>query len=218
MLRPVGVLPGLAARPSLLDEHEGYVRQRIGGGCRNAGRIHRELRGSGCPRCPRGKTIVKGLVRRLLAEEARPSSLGPRIVADRGHPTLLSFHQLAIAIIRKPGYRSAEETLGLAALGAGDDELRPLMAMAERFAAMVRDRRPTGFSEWLDVSERSTVAKIRLFARRLRQDEAAVRAGMELEWSNGPTEGHVGRLKLIKRTMYGRAGFDLLRARVLHAG
>jgi hypothetical protein len=39
-----------------------------------------------------------------------------------------------------------------------------------------------------------------------------------LGWSNGPTEGHVGRLKLIKRTMFGRAGFDLLRARVLHTG
>jgi transposase len=59
---------------------------------------------------------------------------------------------------------------------------------------------------------------MRPFALRLRRDEAAVRAGLTSEWSNGPVEGHVNRLKLVKRSMYGRAGFDLLRARVLNAG
>ena len=58
---------------------------------------------------------------------------------------------------------------------------------------------------------------MRSFARGLRQDEAAVRAALTLDWSNGPVEGRVNRLKSIKRSMYGRARFDLLRARVLHA-
>ena len=48
-------------------------------------------------------------------------------------------------------------------------------------------------------------------------NEAAVRAGLTLIWSNGQVEGNVNRLKLIKRQMYGRANFDLLRQRVLHA-
>ena len=51
----------------------------------------------------------------------------------------------------------------------------------------------------------------------LRQDESAVRAAIVEPWSNGPVEEQVNRLKLIKRSMYGRAGFDLLRQRVLHA-
>ena len=55
-------------------------------------------------------------------------------------------------------------------------------------------------------------------ARGLRQDQAAVRAGAELPWSNGPVEGHVNRLKAIERAMYGRVKFDPLRARVLSAG
>ena len=56
------------------------------------------------------------------------------------------------------------------------------------------------------------------FAVGLRQDEAAVRAALSPEWSNGPVEGHVNRLKLLKRRMYGRAGFELLHRRFLEAG
>jgi transposase len=56
------------------------------------------------------------------------------------------------------------------------------------------------------------------FAQGIRQDEAAVAAAMSEPWSNGPVEGQVNRLKTVKRQMYGRAGFKLLRARVLYAG
>lgn len=59
--------------------------------------------------------------------------------------------------------------------------------------------------------------ELRSFARGLGRDEAAVRAGLDLPWSQGQTEGQITRLKLIKRQGYGRASFDLLRQRVLHA-
>jgi transposase len=55
------------------------------------------------------------------------------------------------------------------------------------------------------------------FANHLRRDEAALLAALQQPWSNGPVEGHIHRLKLIKRPMYGRAGFDLLRLRVILA-
>ncbi len=58
---------------------------------------------------------------------------------------------------------------------------------------------------------------MRSFADGLRQDEAAVRAALELPWSNGQTEGQITRLKSVKRQMFGRAKLDLLRARVLEA-
>jgi transposase len=92
------------------------------------------------------------------------------------------------------------------------------LELAEGFASLVRCRRPTGLVGWLERAEGGAVAELRSFASRLRQDEAAVRAGLELEWRNGQTEGQVNRLKLVKRSMYGRAGFNLLRARVLSAG
>jgi transposase len=65
--------------------------------------------------------------------------------------------------------------------------------------------------------EASDVPELRSFATGLRRDWAAVRAGLELSWSNGQTEGQVNRLKLLKRQMFGRAGFDLLRRRLLLA-
>ncbi|KAA1053910.1 Mobile element protein [Azospirillum argentinense] len=55
------------------------------------------------------------------------------------------------------------------------------------------------------------------FASGMRKDLAAVRAALEMPWSTGPVEGRINRLKTIKRTMYGRAGFELLRSRALHA-
>jgi transposase len=73
-------------------------------------------------------------------------------------------------------------------------------------------------AEWLAKAEGSPCAELRSFAAGLRSDEAAVAAALTEPWSNGPVEGHVNRLKAIKRQMYGRAGLPLLRARVRRAG
>ena len=73
-------------------------------------------------------------------------------------------------------------------------------------------------SEWLARGEASSDPDLRRFAEGIRRDEASVQAAVTERWSNGPVEGHVNRLKTIKRQMYGRAGFVLLRARVLNVG
>ena len=70
--------------------------------------------------------------------------------------------------------------------------------------------------QWLSNAENSHVIELERFAAGLRRDYAAVEAGITTNWSNGTTEGHVNRLKLLKRQMYGRAKFDLLRIRVLN--
>ena len=72
-----------------------------------------------------------------------------------------------------------------------------------------------GFDEWLEDAGQSEFAKLRNFASGLRRDYQAVKAAFDSDWSNGQVEGQVNRLKTIKRQMYGRAKFDLLRARVL---
>jgi transposase len=89
--------------------------------------------------------------------------------------------------------------------------------LAGGFAEMVRRRSAAPLAEWLSKGEVSSCPELRGFAAGVRQDEAAVAAGLSEEWSNGPVEGHVNRLKLIKRQMYGRAGFQLLRAGVRFA-
>jgi transposase len=68
---------------------------------------------------------------------------------------------------------------------------------------------------WLNRVEHDGEPELRTFAKGLRRDLAAVTAGLTLPYSSGPVEGNVNRIKMIKRQMYGRAGFDLLRHRIL---
>jgi transposase len=99
--------------------------------------------------------------------------------------------------------------------------LSPEVARAQElaldFIGLVKERRADELRQWLSEAGRSGVAELQSFANGLTTDLQAVRAALEHEWSNGQVEGHVHRLKLIKRTMYGRAKLDLLRARVLYA-
>ena len=82
---------------------------------------------------------------------------------------------------------------------------------------MLRRREGARLPAWLKRAETSRVGDLARFARKLREDHDAVRAGLTLRWSNGQTEGQITRLKLLKRQAYGRAKVDLLRQRVLRA-
>jgi hypothetical protein len=88
--------------------------------------------------------------------------------------------------------------------------------LVETFLQMVRERKGERLDAWLIEAEASGLEALQSFVSGIRQDKDAVLAGLTLPWSNGPTEGQVNRLKLIKRSMYGRAQFALLRLRVLH--
>lgn len=92
-----------------------------------------------------------------------------------------------------------------------------LYQLAQAFIALLHEHTDAGLTEWLAQVQRSCVPELLSFAGGLNRDEAAVRAGLRLKWSQGPVEGAVNRVKLIKRSMYGRANFDLLRTRVLCA-
>jgi transposase len=83
--------------------------------------------------------------------------------------------------------------------------------------AMVWERRGADLKAWRAEAMHSGLEELARFARRLQDDLAAITAGRTLAWSSGVTEGHVHRLKLVKRQGYGRAGFALLRQRVLQA-
>ena len=92
------------------------------------------------------------------------------------------------------------------------DELAAALDLADGFADLIRKRSAGTLSGWLTRGEASSDPDLRRFAEGIRRDEAAVQAAVTETWSNGPVEGHVNRLKTIKRQMYGRAGFALLRA------
>jgi transposase len=89
--------------------------------------------------------------------------------------------------------------------------------LVQQFAQMLRTRRAEHLESWLEQVDRSPLTPLHAFVAGIAQDKAAVQAGLTSPWSQGQIEGQITRLKLIKRQGYGRARFDLLRKRVLHA-
>ncbi|WP_455568315.1 transposase [Streptomyces phaeochromogenes] len=90
--------------------------------------------------------------------------------------------------------------------------------LARAFADMVRHQRGYLLLEWIREAEQDAPKPMKGFAGFLRQDFDAVTAGLTLPWSSGVVEGHVNRVKTLKRAMYGRASFELLRTRILGNG
>lgn len=197
-------------RASRLDRHADWIRGRLRDGG-SAAQVHRELPARGYRG---GASAVREYVRRVRAEmglaPARPSA--PAEALTPAPPTA---RRLSVAVVRHPDRRADEEREWVFRLKALDPDVRTALETAEQFAELVRKRTAAGLDGWLHQAE--AVPTLRAFAVGLRRDEAAVRAGLTLPWSNGPVEGAVNRLKLLKRAGYGRAKFDLLRARVLHS-
>ena len=96
-----------------------------------------------------------------------------------------------------------------------DQEIRAANELIQECSTMLRERKGERFDAWLEKVEQQSISELRSFAQSLKKDYEAVKAGLTLSWSQGPVEGHVHRLKLMKRQAYGRASFQTLRKRVL---
>jgi transposase len=186
-----------------------YLHARWADGCHNGAKLHREI---GAHSFRGDYTLVKrvlhplrraaGMSRPWLPTVTRQQPLTPRMAVG--------------VVMRRPQDRSADEQAMLAQLRKVHAELDHLMRLSERYTQMLRARQADVFDAWMGHAHTSVLADVRQFARNLRNDEAAVRAALVYEHSNGQVEGQVHRLKLVKRMMYGRAKFDLLRQRVLY--
>ena len=202
--------PGRTA-PSRLDVHREYIDRRVGEGCCNARTLHRELSALGYTG---GYDQVRRAIRRRTACDGRSRASGPiRIRAEIPTARRLSFE-----VVRRPDERKEQAARWVDRLRTGGGAVRATIELTERFGELVRGRMAAELGAWLERADASGLPEFRGLARSIRQDEAAVRAGLNGPWSNGPVEGRIGRLKLIKRAMYGRAGFELLKARVLNTG
>ncbi len=197
-------------RPRLLTPYEPYLRARWAEGCRNGKQLHREIVAHGF----RGtRPLVSTFVAQLRRAERAEMPVTPIPIA--GDP--LTPHTAAMLLLRRRERCSDGERAAMAQLRGCHPDIATTMIFTERFVAIVRERCGEELSPWLTDAQASGIREIGQFALKVRQDEAAVRAGCTLAWSNGQTEGQVTRLKLLKRQMYGRAKFDLLRHRALAA-
>jgi transposase len=209
-----GSFPERARRhaTSRTDPFVDYLRRRWDEGCHNAARLTEEIRALGF----RGSYLM---VRRRVAGWRQGGSVPGR--SSRSEPTVKrpSSRRVSWWLLTEWTDLEPDERGLLDALWSRCPELKTATELAREFAAMVRQRQSGQWDSGMASVQAPGVAReLRGFAEGLKQDEAAVKAALSLEWSNGQTEGQINRLKTLKRQMYGRAGFPLLRCRFLQAG
>lgn len=205
-----------ALRPSILDPYVDYLEKRLREGCRNGQQLWREIKERGYPG---GTKMVRRylFVRRSELDQPKgeltAAAAAQQIKAPLPVP---SVEQVSWWTILDPEKLRPDEQKFLDSLSAVSGQIQELGVFSREFAEILKQKNESGYTDWLNRARNSQVKEIRNFAAGIRQDAEPVRQAVISEWSNGQTEGQVNRLKTIKRQMYGRANFDLLKARVLN--
>jgi transposase len=217
--------------PSILDPYLSHLEARLAQGCENAMALWREVQALGFSGTP--KQVQRWVnQRRTAPAKSTPHqwrSLPAQIPSARPPqpaPPLPSARQLAWLLVQAPEDLEEAEAATLVRI-AQDPEVARGVELAQRLAEVVRrcgvgcdqplaDPLPV-LAAWFEDACGCGIPALESFAAGLQQDEAAVSAALTLPYSSAQAEGQIHKLKLIKRQMYGRANFDLLRHRVLLA-
>jgi transposase len=180
--------------------------------------LERELRAQGYKGSQRALYRYLATVEPAVKTAAkRSSSSASKRPASPPNPLLtLSVQQATWLFFRKADELKQEERERLRQLRPASPQIEMAYQLVEKFLRMVRERTGEQLAAWLAEVGASQLKVFDSFVTGVQQDQDAVLAGLTLPWSNGPLEGNVNRLKLLKRSMYGRANFDLLKRRVLH--
>lgn len=193
--------------------YQAHVLQRWAHGCHNARTLWREIVTQGFPGSYRTVARLTG----YLKHQERQGVALP--LASLG----ITPRQAAGLVAAHPEKRTPTEEEALRQIGSLHPHLHTALELFASFAALLRSppnpaQAAEQLTDWLGHARDSGIPELKAFAAKLRQDQAAVVAALALPHSQGQTEGFITKLKLVKRSMYGRANFDLLRARVLYAG
>ncbi|MDV3002880.1 MAG: ISL3 family transposase ISAcma23 (plasmid) [Chroococcopsis gigantea SAG 12.99] len=203
---------------SLLDPYKDYILERWNGGCHDTKKLFEEIQELGYSF---SYDTVARYTRRLRCSQGFPPRQRfikmekPLPVVSEPSKRIFTPGRARDLVLRRDETRNTEDEGLLYRLKVAHPELKEAIELAQDFASIVRQRQPEKFDVWLDRARKSTVSLFRRFAAGLDSDYKAVKAGITLETNNGPVEGHINRLKMLKRQMYGRAGLDLLTRRFL---
>jgi transposase len=209
--------PVYKSRPTKLMPYSSYLKHRFTEeACDNSLQLYREIRTLGYDGC---RSVVTNYLTQLRqqagvkAMTGRKQSRQPKPLKDSipAPGPLRWCFLLPVERLKK------KQQAQLDRLCQSETRFVVLHHLAQAFVHLLHEQTDTGLTPWFKEVQNSGIAELISFAKGLQRDEAAVRAGLSLKWSQGPVEGNVNRLKLIKRSMYGRAKFDLLRTRVLCA-
>jgi transposase len=201
---------------SVIDPYKEYLVKRWNEGVRNAQQVYREIKARGYTGSD--QPIQRYYVQFRKAKDHRKfkqvdPTLETAVKASPKRPPTAS--QVAHWITFKEDQRLEWQQKHLTQLCEGDQEIREANLLIQEFTTMLRERKGERFDAWLEKVEQQGIPELCGFAQSLKKDYEAVKAGLTLGWSQGPVEGHVHRLKLLKRQAYGRASFQTLRKRVL---
>jgi transposase len=208
-------------RVEVLDPWKPYLLRRWAEGCHNALRLWREIRDQGfafsstnvarfAARIRRGEVACVPVAPPGSTTLAQPT--GARPLSSRWSP-----RRVAGLCVYRPEELTEQHQTALTHLCQADGTVQIAYTLAQAFSAILRERRGEQLETWIVAAQASGLPELHRFANGLLADKAAVQAGLTLCWSQGQVEGHIHRLKLIKRSMFGRAGFAMLRRRVLTA-
>lgn len=188
----------------MLTPYKEYLLRRWEEGCQNALQLWREVKAQGFSG---GATAVRDFVRPL-----RQPGMTPAIKrAERAVPSPRALSWLLV----RPERCTATQAAMVEKLCEALPVLPQCRDLVHSFQDIMRRRAVGELDSWLARAKASGLPCFATFVRGLLSDKAAIKGAFSLSWSNGPTEGHVNRLKFIKRQGYGRAKFDLLKRRVL---
>jgi transposase len=193
---------------SLLNPFRDYLEARWTAGCHNGTGLWREIR-------ERGFTGQSGVVRPWAARRRRQdpaTDRAPPARPPKAQP--LTPRKAARLLMSDPDKLNADDRRFVTALLELSPPVARAVDLAKAFSTMIKKGLADQLDAWIKAAEEGG---FKGFAGSLRHDLDAVHAALTLPWSTGPVEGQINRLKVIKRTMYGRAGFDLLRRKVLAA-
>jgi transposase len=208
--------PAYKRRASVLDPYVPYLLGRWNEGCHNGKRLYREIRERGYTNSEKICVTFIAELRRAQAAGKPPSSV-PRARKGSVAGNSPTAKNVAALFMRREEKLNGEHKEYLQRLCASDAALADAHRLTQEFAKMVRNLEGEKLDGWLKEADASDAAVMQRFSAGLKKDLKAVRAGLTESWSTGPVEGFINKLKLLKRQGYGRANFDLLRARALAA-
>jgi transposase len=195
-------------RRSVFDPYAASVLERWQAGVHEAKQLYEEIQAQGFSGTVR---IVQRFVQ-ALRDDPEKITLAPATAAEH-----FSANAATWLFIRDPKQLTAEKQAELELICQHSETARKTYALTQPFLTMLRLRRGQEFETWLSAVEASHIAELCRFAHSLCKDKDAVIAGLTLSYSNGPVEAQVHKLKLVKRSMFGRAKLPLLRQRLLNA-
>jgi len=200
---------------SILDPYKPYLLARWNAGYWTGTQLWQEIQQQGY----RGKrtTVLRYIGQLRHAAGVAPRTRTPQLTAPVTDPSVgaLTPRQATWLVFRHPDKSTERDAALVSRLGQLAPAVAEAIALGQTFVQMLRNRSGERLEEWLTHAAHSSLPPFQRLAKSFRRDLAAIIAGLTLPWSTGPVEGHINRLKLVKRQMFGRAKLDLLASRFL---